>query len=238
MAIGGNLSFLEEKIGYKFNDIKLLEIAMTHSSYANEKKNQGITIDSNERMEFLGDAVLEIVISEYLFDNYQKYSEGVLTKMRQNIVCEKTLYKVALEISLGEHINLGRGEEQTDCRNRPKILANAVEALFAAIYIDSSSRGNEKYKSVVLALMASEIDSSFKMQYGDCKTLLQEIVDKDRGAILEYEVESELGPEHNKSFTVICKVNNNLVGRGSAQTKKEAEMEAAKDALLLFGVNL
>ena len=238
MAIGGNLALLEKKIDYEFNDVKLLEVALTHSSYSNEKKNQGIFVDSNERLEFLGDAVLEIVISEYLFSFYKNYSEGVLTKMRQHLVCEKTLAKIAIELSIGEHINLGRGEEQTDCRRRPKILADAVEALFGAIYLDSRNDSEKSYEKVIIKLFSSEIREAFNMQHGDSKTLLQQIVDKDVFATLEYEVEHEDGPEHNKSFTVVCKVNNNVVGRGSAQTKKDAEMEAAKNALSLFGVNI
>ena len=137
MAIGKNIFLLEEKLGYRFSDPKHLETALTHASYSNEQKSRGNSFPSNERYEFLGDAVLEIVISDYLFENYKQYAEGSLTKMRQYLVCEKTLAKIAAEIEIGDYINLGRGEENMDCRNRPKVLADTLEAVFAAVYIDS-----------------------------------------------------------------------------------------------------
>ena len=141
MAIGKEILSLEERIGYKFRDIKLLETALTHSSYSNEKKSRGMSFESNERLEFLGDSVLEVVISRYLYDNYRTRAEGHLTKMRQYLVCERTLAKIAKDISLGDYLNLGKGEEQTDCRNRKKVLADAIEALFAAIYLDCEAGG-------------------------------------------------------------------------------------------------
>jgi ribonuclease-3 len=235
MAIGKELALLEEKIGYKFADIKNLQTAMTHSSYANEQKSKGLNYPSNERFEFLGDAVLEMVISEYLFVNYKDRSEGTLTKMRQSLVCEKTLAKIASHIGLGEYINLGRGEELTDCRLRPKVLADALEALFAALYLDSRiSKTN--YTNVIIALFSGEIENALVMQKGDFKTLLQQLVEKDGSSLLEYEVINEDGPEHDKIFTVAAKVNNNVVGVGKSKSKKDAEMEAAKLALELFGV--
>lgn len=237
MAIGKNIFELEEKIGYKFFDIKNLETALTHSSYSNEQKSRGITLSSNERLEFLGDAVLEIVISEYLFENYKNRTEGMLTKMRQSLVCEKTLAKIAAEMNLGDYINLGRGEEFTDCRNRPKILADALEALFAAIYIDAKNK-NLDYRSVILKILSCEIQKASSMQKGDYKTLLQQLVEKDGSSVLEYETLEESGPEHDKTFTVAVRVNNNLVGTGVSKSKKDAEMEAAKIALELFGVTL
>ena len=235
MAIGKELSLLEKKIGYIFCDIKNLQTAMTHSSYSNEQKSKGLNYPSNERFEFLGDAVLEIVISEYLFVNYTDRSEGVLTKMRQHLVCEKTLAKIAAEIGLGDYINLGRGEELTDCRRRPKVLADALEALFAAMYLDAKDSGVD-YRTVILNLISCEIENSLAMQRGDFKTLLQQLVEKDGAALLEYEVIEESGPEHDKIFTVAAKVNNNVVGTGKSKSKKDAEMEAAKLALELFGV--
>lgn len=235
MAIGKELSLLEKKIGYSFFDIKNLQTAMTHSSYANEQKSKGLNYPSNERFEFLGDAVLEIVISEYLFENYKDRSEGVLTKMRQSLVCEKTLAKIAAEIELGDYINLGRGEELTDCRRRPKVLADALEALFAALYLDSKYSKSD-YRNVILNLISGEIENALVMQRGDFKTLLQQLVEKDGAAFLEYEVISEDGPEHDKIFTVAAKVNNNVVGTGKSKSKKDAEMKAAKQALELFGV--
>ena len=236
MAIGKDILELENRIGYKFQDIQYLETALTHASYANEQKAHGHNFSSNERLEFLGDAVLQIVISKFLFDNY-KYAEGTLTKMRQYLVCEKTLSKIAAEISLGEFINLGRGEELTDCRNRPKVLADALEALIAAIYIDSGAE-EAAYTNVVLSLFSDEIENSVSNQKGDYKTLLQQLIEKDGASTLEYVVTNQEGPEHDKIFTVVAKVNNNVVGNGTSKSKKEAEMQAAKMALLLFGVSI
>lgn len=237
MAIGKEFFELEDKLGYKFSDIKYLETALTHSSYSNEKKNRGMNFSSNERLEFLGDAVLEIVVSEYLFENYKNMSEGVLTKMRQHLVCEKTLAKIAAEIEIGDYINLGRGEELTDCRRRPKLLADTLEAVLAAIYLDAAA-SNKDYRSVILTLLADEIENSLSMKRGDYKTLLQQLVEKDGSAILEYVVLEESGPEHDKQFTVAAKINNNLVGTGCSKSKKDAEMMAAKVALELFGVSI
>lgn len=237
MAIGKEFFELQDKLSYKFSDIKHLETALTHSSYSNEQKSRGLNLPSNERYEFLGDAVLQTVISEYLFDNYKNHTEGTLTKMRQYLVCEKTLSKIAAEINLGDYINLGRGEELMECRKRPKVLADALEAVFAAIYLDSKG-SPEKLRDVVLSLMSQEILNSSSMQKGDYKTLLQELVEKDGHATLEYEILSEKGPEHSKIFKVAAKVNNNIVGEGEATTKKDAEMKAAKAALLLFGISV
>ena len=237
MAIGKEIFELEEKIGYKFSDIKHLETALTHSSYSNEQKSRGMSFSSNERYEFLGDAVLEIVISEYLFENYKNHTEGALTKMRQYLVCEKTLSKIAAEINLGDYINLGRGEEMTDCRSRPKVLADALEALFAAVYLDSNGSARE-YKRVVLSLMDSEIENSLSMQKGDYKTLLQQLVEKDGSSMLEYVTLEEKGPEHKKIFKIAAKINNNIVGVGESTSKKDAEMKSAKAALLLFGMSV
>lgn len=237
MAIGKDFFPLLEEIGYTFFDIKYLETALTHTSYSNEKKSKGMSFSSNERLEFLGDAVLEIVISEYLYENYKNRSEGMLTKMRQHLVCEKTLSKIAAEIGLGQYINLGRGEELTDCRNRPKVLADALEAVFAAIYLDAKATGAD-FASVILKIMKSEIDNASSMHRGDYKTLLQQLVEKDGASVLEYEVVSESGPEHDKTFTVVARINNNVVGEGVSNTKKDAEMKAARVALDLFGVSV
>ena len=170
-----------------------------------------------------------------MFENYKDRGEGVLTKMRQTLVCEKTLAKIAKEVGIGEYINLGRGEELTDCRLRPKVLADALEALFAALYLDSKYSGLD-YRKVILDLISGEIENALVMQRGDFKTLLQQLVEKDGASLLEYEVISEDGPEHDKVFTVSAKVNNNIVGIGKSKSKKDAEMQAAKLALELFGV--
>ncbi len=235
MALGKEALDLTKKIGYTFTDLTYLETALTHSSYTNEMRKRGIKASSNERLEFLGDAVLEIVISEYLYSNFSKYREGALTKMRQQLVCEKTLARIAAGLDLGAYLNLGNGEESADLRRRPKILADALEALIAALYLDSAARGDDSYKSVILSLFLEEINSAAN-QRTDYKTMLQQLAEQEGSAFLEYKVVSEDGPEHDKLFTVEAIVNNNVVGRGSAQTKKDAEMQAAKMALQLFGV--
>jgi ribonuclease-3 len=216
--------------------LSFLDQAVTHSSYTNEQRVRGISAPSNERLEFLGDAVLQIAISEYLYDNYKKFREGALTKMRQKLVCEKTLAEIAETISLGDYINLGHGEEQNDCRKRPKILADALEALIGAVYLDSRGSEKEGFREVVLRLFGEEIISASVMQKTDYKTKLQQLTEQEGTSVLEYKILSESGPEHSKIFEVAAYVNNNEVGRGIAPTKKEAEMQAAKKALLLFGV--
>ena len=237
MALGKDALELQDKLSYYFCDVSYLDAALTHSSFTNEMRAKGMKAESNERLEFLGDAVLQLVISEHLFKNFSKHREGALTKMRQMLVCEKTLARIAKGISLGEYVNLGHGEEIADCRKRPKILADAFEALIAAIYMDSVSVGNENYKQVVISLFEDEIKKSIN-QKTDFKTRLQQLTEQDGTALLEYRVISEDGPEHNKSFTVAAFVNNNEVGRGIGKTKKHAEMQAAKMALKLFGVSL
>ena len=236
MAIGRNILELEEKLGYHFRDLSHLERALTHSSYTNEQRSKGITVIPNERLEFLGDAVIEIVISEYLYDNYRKYREGALTKMRQHLVCEKTLAKIAAELELGQYINLGHGEEITNCRQRPKILADTLEAVVAAIYIDSKGVGGEPHKEAVHRLFAPMFESETMLHKTDYKTMLQQLIEQDGSSILEYVVTDETGPDHNKLFTVIALINNNKVGEGTGKTKRQAEMHAAKMALSLFGV--
>ena len=237
MALGKDALELQEKISYNFRDVSYLDAALTHSSYTNEMRAKGMRAESNERLEFLGDAVLQLVISEHLFNNFSKHREGALTKMRQQLVCEKTLARIAKNISLGDYVNLGNGEEIADCRKRPKILADALEALIAAVYIDSVSSGSESYKQVVISLFEEEIKKSIT-EKTDFKTRLQQLTEQDGAALLEYRVIREDGPEHNKSFTVAAFVNNNEVGRGIGKTKKHAEMQAAKMALKLFGVSL
>ncbi len=237
MAIGRDVLELQEKISYSFFDVSFLDAALTHSSYTNEMRTKGIKATSYERLEFLGDSVLQLVISEHLYDSFLKYREGALTKMRQQLVCEKTLARIARSIDLGSYLNLGNGEEHSDCRSRPKILADAMEALIAAVYLDSSARGSKEYKAVVLGLFESEIIKA-SQQKTDFKTMLQQLIEQDGSAVLEYKVLLEEGPQHDKSFTVAAYVNNNEVGVGKGKTKKKAEMQAAKMALDLFGVTL
>ena len=237
MAIGKDFIEFQDKIGYTFTNLELMQTAFTHSSYSNEQRSRGNNFESNERLEFLGDAVLQVVVSKHLFTVYRSHNEGLLTKMRQYLVCEKTLSKIAADLKIGEYINLGKGEELTDCRNRPKVLADTLESIFGAIYIDSSY-DVEKTGEVILSLLSEEIDKSSVMQKGDYKTLLQQLVEKEGSATLEYTVISESGPEHKKSFTVAALINNNTVGTGVSGSKKGAEMQAAREALRLFGIDV
>ena len=199
-------------------------------------KARGFRAESNESLEFLGDAVLQIVMSEYLYDKYSKQGEGALTRLRQNIVCESTLYKIATEIELGKYLNIGTGEENQDLRNGQKVLADALEALIAAIYMDDRTyaHGN-KYRAVILCMFENEIDSILKKKHTDYKTELKNFVEKNSGFILRYNV-SESGPEHEKKFYAEAFINNNKVGAGQGSTKRYAEMQAAKEALKLFGI--
>ena len=238
MGIGKNIFDLEAKIGYKFHDVSYLERALTHLSYSNEQRLKGLKVLPNERLEFLGDAVIQIIISEYLFDNYQKHREGALTKMRQRIVCEKTLSKIAAELKLGDYINLGHGEELTNCRERPKILADTLEAVIAAVYLDSKSDSPDVVRKVVHNLFSSVLEPDSVEKRTDYKTMLQQLAEQDGTSILEYVVIDETGPDHNKIFTVAAFMNNNKVGEGRGRTKRQAEMHAAKMALKLFGVIL
>ena len=235
MAIGKNIFDLEKKIEYKFRDVSYLERALTHLSYANEQRAKGIKVLPNERLEFLGDAVIQIIISEYLFDNYKKHREGALTKMRQRIVCEKTLAKIAAELNLGDYINLGHGEELTNCRERPKILADTLEAVVAAIHLDSKQDSPDTVRKVVYKLFRSVLESD-SVGRADYKTMLQQLAEQDGSSILEYVIVDETGPDHNKIFTVAAMINNNKVGEGRGRSKRQAEMQAAKMALKLFGL--
>ena len=237
MAIGKEIIELQKKLGYNFKDISYLELALTHTSYTNEQRSRGINVSSNERLEFLGDAVLELCVSEYLYSEFKKHREGALTKMRQNLVCEKTLAKIAAELNLGDYINVGHGEELTDCRKRPKVLADAMEAIIGAVYLDSG-RAGDICREVILSLYREEFNLIGSVQNTDCKTRLQQLVEQDGTSLLEYRIIKTSGPEHKKTFTVAAFVNNNEVGRGEAGSKKDAEMKAAAAALSLFGVNL
>ena len=238
MSVGKDFYELIEKINYRFRDSSYLENALTHSSYSNERKGKGTYYPSNERLEFLGDAVLQILISEHLYERFNTKSEGTLTQMRQKLVCEKTLSQIADKIGLGLYLNVGWGEELTDCRNNPKILADSLEALIGAIYLDSDKFSTAESKKAILNLFCEHIEKCANMQKDDYKTRLQQLIEKDGSAQLEYVVVDQYGPEHKKTFKVEARVNNNPVGSGIASTKKEAEMQAAKVALGLFGINV
>lgn len=236
MGIGKDFGELMSVIGYKFSDNSLLETALTHTSYSNEMRSRGFRAVSNEALEFLGDAVLQIVISEELFYRYAKHGEGALTKMRQSIVCESSLAAVAKRISLGDYLNIGTGEESIGLRRKPKALADAMEAVIAAIYIDDREYGHGTlFRAVVLNLFRAAIAEASANGNRDYKTMLQQFVEKNPQSVLSYEYE-ESGPEHMKKFYATAYVNNNKVGRGAGSTKRAAEMQAAKAALLLFGL--
>ena len=230
------ISALEERIGYKFKNQELIKTALTHSSYSNELRAKKISINCNERLEFLGDSVLSIIVSEYLFIENKYLPEGELTKLRAELVCEKALSKYALEIGLGEYMFLGNGEEKNNGRNRRSIIADAFEALLAAIYLDS---GNDKatVAGFLLPFVKAEVGeiSSEGRNITDYKTSLQQFVQQTEGDFLEYVVVGESGPDHMKTFEVEARLNSNVIGKGKGRSKREAEQNAAKQALELFG---
>ena len=225
---------LEEKIGYKFENINNLLLALTHSSYSNEMKARDIKADCNERLEFLGDSVLSYITSEYLYSEFYSLPEGDLSRIRASAVCEKSLYKLATSIGLGDYLLLGKGEENTNGRKRPSILADTFEALLAAIYLDG---GIENVKRFLLPIITPEISEiTEKGKDLDYKTSLQQVVQQERGDILEYVITEESGPAHMKKFTVEARLNGNVIGRGSGGSKRAAEQNAAREALSLFGI--
>lgn len=232
------ISELEKTLGYTFKNKNLLRTALTHSSFSNENKARKIHVECNERLEFLGDSVLSIVISEYLYDRFTQRPEGDLTKIRASVVCREALSKFAISIGLGDYLLLGHGEELGHGRERPSILENAFEALLAAIFLDSGEDGKRTVSAFLLPLVIPEIDlldSGNELSEYDHKTKLQQIVQQANGEILEYVVIGESGPDHRKTFEVEARLNSNVIGRGQGRTKREAEQNAAKEALTLFG---
>ena len=221
---------LQDKIGYHFNDLSLLKEALTHSSFANEHRAQHIKY--NERLEFLGDAVLSIVVSDYIFKNCPELPEGELTKLRASLVCEKSLYEFAKRIDLGNYLLLSKGEKNNGGADRPSILSDAFEALIAAIYIDGGMKSASKH---ILNFVVPEIKNTKKKRINDYKTTLQEIIQKNPGEQLEYVLVDESGPDHNKHFVVEVHLNSNVIGKGGGRSKKEAEQQAAREALELMG---
>ena len=230
---------LEGKIGYRFSDRGILRLALTHSSYANEIKAKNKHELCNERLEFLGDSILSLITSEYIFSEYSALPEGELTKIRADSVCEEALSEYAADISLGSYLFLGRGEELNGGRQRKSICADAFEALIAAIYTDSKLKGEDPFacaKRFVLPYVKEHIKSLIKRGgSGDYKTKLQQIIQQVNGELLEYVVVSETGPDHNKTFVVEAHLNSNVIGCGKGKNKREAEQAAAKEALSLFG---
>lgn len=222
---------IERRIGYNFKNSKYLRIALTHSSYANENKEAG---SHNERQEFLGDAVLSIVVSDYIF-RHLNVPEGELTKIRASLVCEGALAGFAKQIDLGNSLYLGHGEEHNGGRTRPSILADAFEALIAAIYLDG---GIEEARKFVLPFIMKQAEHASGTDLHDYKTQLQEIVQKNPEERVRYVLVGEEGPDHDKRFTVEVHLNSNVIGRGTGRSKKLAEQQAAREALLLMGVEL
>ena len=211
---------LETIIGYKFKNPELLEIALTHTSYANESRTP---VKHNERLEFLGDSVLQIVSADYLFHAYADRPEGDLTRIRASLVSEGALFQFAQEIGLGEYLRLGRGEERCGGRTRPSVVSDAFEAVIAALYLDG---GMEVARKFILPFITEG-----KTAEDDYKTRLQEVVQQDPSAVLKYEVTGETGPDHNKQFTVCVWRNGELLAEGRGRSKKAAEQHAAKVAL-------
>lgn len=220
---------LEQDIGYKFSNKKYLHIALTHSSYANECNNK---IKNYERLEFLGDSVLGIITSDYIFRNCPEFPEGKLSKLRASLVCEKTLCEFSKSLHVDKYIKLSKGERRSGGDKRASILADVFESITAAIYLDG---GIENAKKFVLKFIIPEIKKPTIRNTRDYKTDLQEIVQKNPEDYIEYVLADEKGPDHDKVFTVEVLLDNNVVGKGTGKSKKEAEQQAAKEALSLMG---
>lgn len=227
-----NLSYLEKRIGYSFKDTSLIYEALTHSSYANELIQRGIPTKSNERLEFLGDSVLEIIASSYLFESYPDVPEGDLTRIRSEIICTSALSDYARQIELGDHLLLGNGEKKGGGSDKPTTLENAFEALLGAIYLDTGKALDTVREFAVpfLAKRASEAE----FDSTDYKSELQQIIQQTPGEELKYEVTDKQGPDNDPVFTVNALLNSNIIGSGKGRSKRKAEQAAAIDALTRF----
>ena len=217
-------SKLEKEIGYEFKNKQLLETALTHTSYAYEKKKQ-----SNEKLEFLGDSILEFISSEYIYHNYPKLKEGEMTKVRASVVCEKSLHEIAKMHNFSDFLYLGKSERISQKEVRPAIMADSVEAVIAAIFLDG---GLEPAKKFIIKNLAKPIESATKhIGQKDYKTVLQEILQKNGNVDIEYVIIDEKGPDHEKLFTAEVKVEDKVLATGEGKSKKLAEMQAAQKAL-------
>lgn len=215
---------LEKEIGYRFKNQELLKTALTHTSYAYEK-----SIQSNEKLEYLGDSILEFVSSEYLYKNYPKLKEGEMTKVRATVVCETSLYKIAQKHNFGQRLYLGKSEIASGGRSRTAILADSVEAVIAAIYLDG---GMEEAKKFIIENLKEEIKIASKnVGQKDYKTVLQEKLQIKGEVVIDYIIVGEKGPDHDKEFEAEVRCNSKSLARGKGRTKKQAEMQAAKQAL-------
>ena len=216
---------LEEAIGYRFRNITYLQNALAHSSYANERWHDSLM--SNERLEFLGDSILGMVVAKHLYENFPDRPEGELTRMRADMVCETSLARVADQVGLGKHLLLGHGEEQGGGRERPSILADAVESVIAASFLDG---GMEAAEGIIRRFVLCNVPVS-KLQNKDYKTALQELVQQKKNQILSYRLVGESGPDHDKQFSVEVSLNDKVVGRGTGSSKKRAEQDSARAAI-------
>ncbi len=214
---------LQEKLNYRFRDSELIATALTHSSYANEHRCQ-----SNERLEFIGDSVLGMVVAMHLYKTFPTLPEGKMTRMRAELVCEQSLWEVADKLSFGSYLRLGKGEALTGGRQRHSILADCVEAVIAALYIDG---GFDVAKAFIDRHILSKLDAQQGINSGDSKTRLQELIQRQPGHSIVYAVLSESGPDHMKSFVAAVSLDGREIGRGQGHTKKEAEQNAAAEAL-------
>ena len=216
---------LEEAIGYRFKNITLLQNALTHSSYANERWHD--SLKSNERLEFLGDSILGMVVAEHLYKQFPDRPEGELTRMRADMVCETSLALVAEKIELGKHLLLGHGEEQGGGRERPSILADAVESVIAASFLDGGMAAAEGF---IRRFVLCNVPVT-RLQNADYKTTLQELVQQKKNQVLTYALTAQSGPDHDKTFTVEVSLNDRVVGTGTGSSKKRAEQDAARTAI-------
>ena len=216
---------LEKAIGYEFRNITLLQNALSHSSYANERWHD--SLKSNERLEFLGDSILGMTVADYLYRNFPDRPEGELTRMRADMVCERTLAAVADRIGLGQHLLLGHGEEQGGGRSRPSILADAVESIIAACYLDG---GFESAANFIRTFILCDVPVK-QLHNVDYKTTLQELVQQKKNQVLTYAMVGESGPDHDKQFLVEVSLNGTVVGEGTGRSKKKAEQDAARAAI-------
>lgn len=215
---------LEEKIGYSFKKPELLDLALTHTSYANESKGKM----HNERIEFLGDAVLEVISSEYLYNNYPKLSEGEMTKVRAYSVCEESLSELAIKYSFSDFLHVGKCEDKINGIYRASIMADAVEAVIGAIFLDG---GIDEAKKFILPHIILKVKECLTKGNNDYKTRLQEKLQAKGEVKIEYKIVKEMGPEHNRTFVSEVYCNGVMLGQGTGKSKKESEMEAAKVAL-------
>ncbi|SKA92231.1 RNAse III [Caloramator quimbayensis] len=227
------LKEFEEIIGVKFQKLFILDLALTHSSFANEHPS---ILNHNERLEFLGDSVLSMIVSEYLYKKYKDKQEGKLSRIRASVVCESSLSEMARKIMINKYISIGKGEELTGGRNKDSLLADALEAVIAAIYIDS---GYEAAKNFVLNFLKDKIDAVSKDEiFNDYKSKLQEYLQKRQDCLIKYNLLSESGLPHDKTFEIEVQIDGKSSGKGKGKSKKEAEQRAAKQALKNLGVDL